>query len=348
MFSLHSGTTEHGLRMSFIMSPSRVLGKTADRFRARHRPNRDGSGNHRGIPAVRAGRGWVTTLLITALVVSAGQCAWSESGPGNDHPPALPRLPGAQPAGYRLAPGDQIRIEVFAEPDLATSARITAHGLISMPLIGDVEVVNRPVEEIAAEIQRRLEDGYVRNAPATVTVVEYSVRLAYVMGSVEHQCAITLDPFSPTTAMQAIGKAGGFLPDANHRATQVVRDDPTLPTKKLRLTVMPLAVPDLDSKDIILQPGDMVVVPQLDRIIVTGRVKNAGALNQTGIDHLTLSKAISLAGGFDTYAKQTQVQLIRDGEAIRVIDVQALLNGQRGDDPVLMPGDTVVVPESHF
>jgi polysaccharide export outer membrane protein len=257
-------------------------------------------------------------------------------------------VPGAQPAGYRLAPGDQIRIEVFAEPELASSVRITAHGLVSMPLIGDIAVVDRPVEEVAAEIQRRLEDGYVRHAPVTVSVVEYSVRLAYVMGSVEHQCAITLDPFSPTTAMQAIGKAGGFLPDANHRATQVVRDDPTLPTKKLRLTVMPLAVPDLDSKDIILQPGDMVVVPQLDRIIVTGRVKNAGPLNLPGIAHLTLSKAISLAGGFDSYAKQTQVQLIRDGEAIRVIDVQALLNGQRGDDPILMPGDTVVVPESRF
>jgi polysaccharide biosynthesis/export protein len=287
-------------------------------------------------------------LLITALAVTHGRCAWSESTPVDAHPSTVPPVRGVQPAGYRLAPGDLIRIEVFAEPDLATSARISAHGLVSIPLIGDVAVVDRPAEDVATEIQRRLEDGYVRHAPVSLTVVEYSVRLAYVMGSVNHQCAITLDPFSPTTAMQAIGKAGGFLPDANRRATQVVRDDPTQPTRKQRMTVMPLAAPDLEAKDIILQPGDMVVVPQLDRIIVTGRVKNAGALNQTGIDHLTLSKAISLAGGFDAYAKQTQVQLIRDGEAIRVIDVQALLNGQRGDDPILLPGDTVVVPESRF
>ncbi len=330
--------------MSTSLSPFRRRGAAAGRSSAKQWIGQERAVEHAAGAWAWAGRRAAVAVLLGILVLTGGARAWSENAGGEPRPAAT----GTLPAGYRLGPGDQIHIDVFAEPDLATAVRITAHGLLSMPLIGEVAVIGRPVEDIAAEIQRRLEDGYVRHAPVSVMVVEYAVRLAYVMGSVNHQCAITLDPFSPTTAMQAIGKAGGFQTDANRRGTQVVRDDPEHAAKKLRLMVQTAATPEAEVKDIVLLPGDMVVVPQLDRIIVTGRVKITGALNLTGIDHLTLSKAISFAGGFDTYAKQTQVQLIREGEAIRVIDVQALLNGQRGDDPILLPGDTVVVPESRF
>ncbi len=258
--------------------------------------------------------------------------------------------PSAQPDGrtYRFSPGDAVRIEVFGEPDLTTTARITPAGVISFPLIDSVEVGGKSIEELAADIQRRLEDGYIRHAPVTVLVTEFGPRLVYVMGSVTNQNPVSLAPFTETTAMQAIGKAGGTLPNANLSAAVVIRDDPKNPGQKLRLPIPASNASDALAKDPILQPGDMIVVPQLDRIFVTGRVRVPGALNLPGGEKLNVSKAISLAGGFDSYAKQTQVQLIRSGEPVRTIDIQALLNSGRGDDPVLQPGDTVVVPESRF
>jgi protein involved in polysaccharide export with SLBB domain len=64
-------------------------------------------------------------------------------------------------------------------------------------------------------------------------------------------------------------------------------------------------------------------------------------------EHLTVSKAISLAGGFGRFARETSVQLVRRGEQPVVVDVQAVLAG-RAEDPVLRAGDTVFVPESRF
>jgi polysaccharide export outer membrane protein len=290
----------------------------------------------------------VRALLLAVMLMTVPWRAEGAQAGAAEAKPVAPPAGASDTRGYRLVAGDQIHVEVFSEPELSCSSRITAHGSFSMPLIGEVVTIDKRVEDLATEIQHRLEDGYVRHAPVTVTVIEFVPRFAYVMGNVTHQGPVVLDPFVETTALQAIGKAGGLLPDANRAATQVVRDDPDRPGQKLRMPVLSGNAPDYLTKDVELRPGDLVIVPQLDRIFVTGRVKTGGALNLTGIDHITMSKAISLAGGFDTYAKQTQVQLIRDGEAILIVDVQALLNGQRGNDPVLQPGDTVVVPESRF
>jgi polysaccharide export outer membrane protein len=295
----------------------------------------------RRFPSCRITDAADSALRIAMLVAAAAMLNAAPAAEADGIPPA-PAQPDSRT--YHLSPGDVVRIEVFGEPDLATTARITSAQAIAFPLIDTVEVAGRSIEELQSDIRRRLEDGFIRHAPVTVSVIEFGPRLVYVMGSVTNQNPVSLAPFTDTTAMQAIGKAGGTLPNANLSAAVVVRDDPKHPGQKLRLPIS-ANVSDALAKDVVLEPGDMIVVPPLDRIYVTGRVRTSGALNLPGEEKLTVSKAISLAGGFDTYAKQTQVLLIRTGEPVRTIDVQALLSAGRGDDPILQPGDIVRVPE---
>ncbi|MBA3697327.1 MAG: SLBB domain-containing protein [Planctomycetes bacterium] len=242
-----------------------------------------------------------------------------------------------------------LRIDVFNEPDLATTARMTASSSVDFPLIGEVVVAGKDTVSIAAEIQRRLEDGFIRKAPTSVSVVEYAQRQAFVMGSVARQEAVKLTPFTDLSAVQAIVQVGGFLDDANRNGVFVIRD---LADQKGSKQYLPVKVGPTSpgiNQDIVLQPGDMVMVPRLDRIFVIGRVRTPGALNLPGQGHLTVSKALSLAGGFQVYARQNQVQLIRAGSAVRVVDVQGILNGDsKSEDPALQPGDTIFVPESRF
>ena len=73
------------------------------------------------------------------------------------------------------------------------------------------------------------------------------------------------------------------------------------------------------------------------------------AVNLPSQEVLTVSKAVSLSGGFSQYAKQAEVQLMRTGKRVQVVDVRAILTGSTTvQDPVLEPGDTVFVPESRF
>jgi polysaccharide export outer membrane protein len=260
---------------------------------------------------------------------------------------------GSQAAGdYRLTPGDLVRFEVFNQTDLTVTTRVPESGGFAYPLIGDLkDVVGRPVASVVAEIKQRLEAEYLRQAQVTATIVEMAPRKIYVLGNVSRQDAIPLPPYARTTAMQAIGQAGGFLADADLAGVVVIRDDPARPGVKVSLPVVAAVRPEELTRDIVLQPGDMISVPRLgvQRVYVTGKVKNSGAFTIPANEQLTVSKAITLAGGFEQFARRDQVQLIRVGERMQMINVQGILNGEiLLPEPVLSAGDTINVPDSRF
>ena len=277
---------------------------------------------------------WITRALLLFGLFIAGVAAV-------DSPPPVD-------PGYRLYPGDLLRIDIFDHPDLAAQIRIPSSGSSSFPLIGDIgTLAGRPLSEFQIELRRRLEADYLQQAVITTTLTEFGPRFAFVLGSVSKPDAIPLHPLRTLTAMQAIAQAGGFLEDANRGGAQVVRDDPAQAGRKLALSVPASDQASALAFDIPLQPGDVVIVPRLDRIYVIGKVTRPGAINLPSQEVLTVSKAISLAGGFDRFADQSGVQLVRTGQ-VAPIDVKGILSGKKLEDPVLRQGDTVYVPEAKF
>jgi polysaccharide export outer membrane protein len=264
--------------------------------------------------------------------------------------PVSGSLPNVAPRDYTLYPGDLLKVEVFDHQDLTTTIRIPANGAVPFPLIGEVaNVVDRSIDQFTSEVARRLLDGYIRQAVVTATVIEFSPRFVYVMGNVAKPNSVQLSPFLRLTAMQAIGQAGGFLEDANRAGTQVIRDDPAKPGAKVGLAVPVSDKADSLVGDVELKANDIIIVPRLDRVYIIGQVGKPGAVNLPSQEVLTVSKAVSLAGGFSQYAKQGEVQLMRSGKRVQVVDVRAILTGDtKVQDPVLEPGDTVFVPESRF
>lgn len=252
--------------------------------------------------------------------------------------------------GYRLYPGDLLVVHVFDQPDLSYSIRVPPTGSITFPLIGSVDgLIGRTVEEMAAEIAKRLGDGFIRNPQVTISLGEFGQRSMTVIGAVTKPGEQILDPLAPTSAMQAIGKAGGFLETANRPAAQLVRRDPAQPGQHVFLPLPASDSPAARATDITLQPGDMIVVPSLDRVYVIGMVQKPGAVPLPATEPLTVSKAISLTGGFDKFARQSDVQVIRAGKRVEVVDMRAVLTGGKdARDPRLEPGDTIYVPESRL
>jgi len=254
------------------------------------------------------------------------------------------------PKDYALYPGDLLKISVFDNIDLETSIRVPAEGNITFPLIGEVkDLVGKSIAQFTGEIARRLEHGYLRQAVVTATVTDFGPRSVYVMGSVAKPSNILLNPFGELTAMQAIGQAGGFNEDANRGGAQVIRDDPSKRGGKIGLGIPSGDHAESLVSDVVLHPNDIIIVPRLDRVYIIGQVAKPGAVNLPSQEVLTVSKSVSLAGGFSQFAKQSDVQLIRTGKRVQVVNVHSILSGDTKDeDPVLQPGDTVYVPESRF
>lgn len=251
------------------------------------------------------------------------------------------------PTDYRLFPGDLIRIEVFGHADLQVDARVPPQGEVSFPLIGAVtNLAGRAPEAVAGEIATRLADGYIRNPSVQVQVRDYGPRSVFVVGAVRTPGSVALDPLRPSTAMQAIASAGGLSEDADRAALHVLREDPQQPGTTIRI---PIPNDETAVANLRLQHGDVLAVPRADRIFVLGQVHTPQAVPVTSREVLTVSKAISLAGGFARFAKDSRVQILRPGQAALTVDVRAVLDGAKdAADPQLQAGDTVFVPESRF
>ena len=83
---------------------------------------------------------------------------------------------------------------------------------------------------------------------------------------------------------------------------------------------------------------------------VQGRVKKTGPVNIPPTQDLTVSKAIQLAGGFDTSPKMSAIELTRHKaaggtERILIDFTEVDRKGSPGKNLVLKPGDQIFVPE---
>jgi polysaccharide export outer membrane protein len=117
-------------------------------------------------------------------------------------------LQNSQIEDYRLGVGDKVRLTVFNEPTLSGEFSISASGLLSLPLVGDLDAVGKGPVEIANLVQNRLGAGYLRDPKVNVEVITY--RPFFILGEVK---APGQYPYaSGLTVLNAIATAQGFTP----------------------------------------------------------------------------------------------------------------------------------------
>ncbi len=238
--------------------------------------------------------------------------------------------------------GDLLHIEVYENADLTSDVRVPGEGTVRFPLLGQITIpAGSSSDALARQLQDQLESRFLNRALVTVTVKEYAARRVYLMGGVVRPGALRLDPATPASAIRAIGEAGGLADDADLRRILVMRED-----GQGGSAILPVQIDGATPTDVALLPNDLILVARLGRIYVTGQVKQPGSV-PSGQANLTVTRALSLVGGFDKYARMSQVQLLRAGQPVRVVDVVAILEGD-GEDPVLAPGDMINVPERRF
>jgi polysaccharide export outer membrane protein len=275
--------------------------------------------------------------------------AGSGRGPGAPAPPAVSlSAPAAEAADdYKLAPGDQITIQVHAQEDLTRTLRVSEGGTITFPFLGEVAVGGRSVKEVEQALETGLRGGYLLQPKVNVAVTEYRGRQFAVMGAVQQPGSFALKT-NYTTLLGALSEAKGVRENAD-RVAYVVRARPRAGEPQ------PVAV-DLDTlmrtgdprQNVVVEAGDAVYVPEANAYYVAGEVEKRGAY--TLRRETTVSKALTEAGGV-TKRAGGEVKIIRTlptGERREMggIDLKAVMAGDRTQDVTLQPQDVVVVPAS--
>ncbi|RVT90152.1 polysaccharide biosynthesis/export family protein [Sphingomonas crocodyli] len=146
---------------------------------------------------------------------------------------------GPQALAYRLDAGDKVRLTMFNDPSISGEFAVTPEGDLSLPLIGNVSVRGKTLEETTALVTERFASGYVKDPRMTLEVLNY--RPYYILGEVSRAGAY---PFSAgLTVEQAVAAAGGFSYRANKRYVFIKRaSDPVerrVDVKNSRTYVLP-------------------------------------------------------------------------------------------------------------
>ncbi len=120
---------------------------------------------------------------------------------------------------YTLAPGDKLRITVFGEETLTGEYGVTGSGDVSFPLVGNIKVAGRTVEDLQTELTTKLGGGYLEDPRVSAEIINY--RPFYILGEVsrpgQYDFAVGL------TIQQAVAAAGGFTYRANSKKVYLKR-----------------------------------------------------------------------------------------------------------------------------
>jgi len=168
---------------------------------------------------------------------------------------------GNQPAAdanYTIGVDDVLDISVWKEPDVSRVVPVRPDGKISLPLISDVQAAGLTPADLATEIAGRLKK-FLNDPQVTVIVSQINSRRVYVVGGVVRAGAYPLLP--AMTVLQAISSAGGFTVYADTKAIRIVRNVGGKQTE-LPFDYHAVLKGTKSSENILLEPGDTIIVPE--------------------------------------------------------------------------------------
>jgi polysaccharide biosynthesis/export protein len=176
--------------------------------------------------------------------------------PASAPPTAEPITPFTPGPAYKIGLGDVLRISVWKEAEFSSSVQVRSDGMISIPLLNDVKAVGFTPMELAASLAEMLKK-YVDDPRVTIIVSQARPPVFYLVGEVGHRGPMALSP--NMTVMQALLTAG-TTPFANTKKIYILRTVNGV-QKKMFVNYKRMVKGKTTNQNIVLMPGDMVVVP---------------------------------------------------------------------------------------
>jgi protein involved in polysaccharide export with SLBB domain len=161
---------------------------------------------------------------------------------------------------YRIGLADLIAVTVYQDPDMNRKVRVNADGTVSLPLVGPVKIGGMTLIEAQTMMEKKL-GVYVVSPQVSLFIEDYGNKTVFVMGEVQKPGSYAIPTESRMTLLEAISTAGGFTPIAAQDHTRVLRNVNGVSTT-FNVNVHEITRDGQKEKDMILEPNDMVFVPQ--------------------------------------------------------------------------------------
>lgn len=207
------------------------------------------------------------------------------------------------PDDYIIGAGDTLQIRVWGQITADVRASVDRAGQIYIPQVGPVSVAGVHYGELDQYLKNVVSKIF-RNFDLTVSVGRLRSIQVLVLGNARYPGTYTISSLS--TLVNAIFTSGGPTPQGSLRHIQVRRDGTTITD----FDFYDLLIKGDKSKDVRLQPGDVLYIPHVGPLVAIGGSVNTPAIYEMK-DNSTLNDLIEVAGDLSTVADTSKVLIDR-------------------------------------
>ena len=162
---------------------------------------------------------------------------------------------------YLIGPGDQLKVFVWGDQELSTDVVVRPDGLITTPLVEDMQASGKTPTELARNLESEL-SKYVKNPKVTVSVSHFVgqyTEQVRVVGQAAQPKAI---PFREgMTLLDVIIAVGGLTEFADGNKASIVRNINGV-SEQYRVRLDDLIRDGDISANVKMLPGDVLIIPE--------------------------------------------------------------------------------------
>jgi len=154
---------------------------------------------------------------------------------------------------YVVGAEDVLSISVWHEPELTRQVIVRPDGKITLPLVNELSAAGLTAAQLSESISQALLK-YMNAPEVNVSVQQVNSKKYYIQGEILKPGSYPL--VVPTTVMEGLANAGGFKDFANTKKIAILRG-----TERLKFNYREVRSGKRLEQNILLQPGDQIIVP---------------------------------------------------------------------------------------
>jgi polysaccharide biosynthesis/export protein len=203
-------------------------------------------------------------LIILLIILFLPGCTHIKPDLATEHL-SLPEFKGAGPqvipSTYLIGPGDNLSVFVWGNQDLSATVPVRPDGMITTPLVEDVEASGKTPTQLARIMEKRL-SRYVKNPVVTVTVTDF-------VGRYDDQVRVIGEASKPQalryrenmTVLDVLIAVGGLTEYAAGNRAIITRNIDGK-EEQIQVRLHDLIKKGDISANIQMWPGDILIIPE--------------------------------------------------------------------------------------
>ena len=207
------------------------------------------------------------------------------------------------PSDYIIGPGDGLQVRIWGQISADLRVVVDRSGQIYIPQVGQISVAGIHYGDLEQYLKGEVSKIF-RNFNLTANVSRIRTIQVLVVGDARYPGTYTISSLS--TLVNAIFASGGPTPQGSLRDIQVRRDGATI----THFDLYDLLIKGDKSKDVRLQPGDVIYIPHVGPLVAIYGSVNTPAIYEMKADS-TLKELIEDAGDLSNVADTSKITIDR-------------------------------------